>query len=360
MLNARVAWLSVAGALTLGIGLGQGCSGADQANDASSSGTSVCGDGVVQATEQCDDGNTNDNDACTNTCTLATCGDGVEQAGEECDDGNSEDGDACGNDCTANATNCGNGVPDDGEECDTGGQDTADCNGGTCTIPECGDGYVNTAAGESCEPSELGDCPDCGGGGGGGGGGTCDDQAIYAGIVTNDLNPGSPGSGIGAVWSFGGQKGIQAGIDMCQSIGADHVCTYQEVVDADAKSELAAIPNGTEFWVHRVATTIPQVGAAGMSPPGAGARCNDWEYPTNHIADGEFGVIGTGLGYSNTLEVGDLTIWVDNDSAFTGDPADNHQCGGVSSASDGAPGCASGCGQASPKAILCCYPQCID
>jgi len=361
MLNARVAWLGLVGAFAVSIGLGQGCSGADQTTgDATSSGDGVCGDGIVQGTEQCDDGNTNDNDSCSNSCTLAGCGDGIVQAGEECDDGNDVDDDACANDCSKNNTNCGNAVLDDGEDCDTGGQDTADCDGGDCTLPECGDGYVNNAAGESCEPSELGECPDCGGGAGGGGG-NCDDQAIYATMVTNDADPTSPGSGIPSVWSYGGEKGIQAGIDMCQAVGADHVCTYAEVLAADAKGELAGIAQGTEFWVHRVTTPVSKLGGqAGMSMPGPGARCNDWEYPTNHISDGEFGVVDTGLGLDNATEIGNLTIFVDNDSAFTGDPADNHQCGGVTSATAGTPGCAGNCGNATPKAILCCYPQCVQ
>ncbi|MBU1705813.1 DUF4215 domain-containing protein, partial [Patescibacteria group bacterium] len=47
---------------------------------------SSCGDGVKNGTEQCDDGNTNDNDACTNACQLNVCGDGYINAGlESCD-----------------------------------------------------------------------------------------------------------------------------------------------------------------------------------------------------------------------------------------------------------------------------------
>lgn len=46
----------------------------------------ACGDGVVGVSEECDDGNDVDADACTNACTVAVCGDGVVQAGvEECD-----------------------------------------------------------------------------------------------------------------------------------------------------------------------------------------------------------------------------------------------------------------------------------
>jgi cysteine-rich repeat protein len=46
----------------------------------------VCGDGLVQAPEECDDGNDVSSDACTRTCTIAKCGDGsVWKDKEECD-----------------------------------------------------------------------------------------------------------------------------------------------------------------------------------------------------------------------------------------------------------------------------------
>ena len=55
-----------------------------------------CGDGVVGANEECDDGNAIDSDGCTAACTIAQCGDGVIQEGvEECDGGQD-----CLPDCT--------------------------------------------------------------------------------------------------------------------------------------------------------------------------------------------------------------------------------------------------------------------
>lgn len=47
------------------------------------------------------------------------CGDGVKQGPEECDDGNAVDGDGCSSECKISAV-CGNGVPEPGEECDDG------------------------------------------------------------------------------------------------------------------------------------------------------------------------------------------------------------------------------------------------
>ena len=64
-----------------------------------------CGDGVVDFPfEQCDKGAANtDNgsyNSCTTSCTLGPrCGDGVIQAGEQCDDGNRLNGDGCSASC---------------------------------------------------------------------------------------------------------------------------------------------------------------------------------------------------------------------------------------------------------------------
>ena len=63
----------------------------------------VCGNGKVEEGEECDDGNTVDNDACSNECEICppppVCGNGKVEGGEECDDGNTVDNDACSNEC---------------------------------------------------------------------------------------------------------------------------------------------------------------------------------------------------------------------------------------------------------------------
>lgn len=41
--------------------------------------TSACGNGKRELNEQCDDGNTNNLDGCTNTCRLPLCGNGVRE-----------------------------------------------------------------------------------------------------------------------------------------------------------------------------------------------------------------------------------------------------------------------------------------
>jgi MYXO-CTERM domain-containing protein len=72
-----------------------------------------CGDGVLDAGEQCDDGNDVGGDGCTEECVVEDgwgcdgepsacaflCGNGVYDDGEQCDDGNDADGDGCSASC---------------------------------------------------------------------------------------------------------------------------------------------------------------------------------------------------------------------------------------------------------------------
>jgi cysteine-rich repeat protein len=96
--------------------------------DASFRTYSLCGNGVVDVGEECDDGNTNGQDGCTNHCTI--CGNGIMTAPEECDDGNRVNGDGCDADCTL--TGCGNGIVTQGESCDDGNTYAGDCCSPTC------------------------------------------------------------------------------------------------------------------------------------------------------------------------------------------------------------------------------------
>jgi cysteine-rich repeat protein len=63
----------------------------------------MCGDGIRQQGEQCDDGNQNSRDDCLADCVQPRCGDGVVHdqgtGGEACDDGNLAPGDGCDDAC---------------------------------------------------------------------------------------------------------------------------------------------------------------------------------------------------------------------------------------------------------------------
>ena len=79
-------------------------------------GNAVCGDGVVEGEEACDDGNSVDDDGCRNACREALCGDGIVRTDlepgaegfEACEDSNSIDEDACTNGCQL--ARCGDGI----------------------------------------------------------------------------------------------------------------------------------------------------------------------------------------------------------------------------------------------------------
>ena len=75
-----------------------------ETGECSSSMTSdCCGNGVVEGAEDCDDGNSIDNqDGCSGDCRFNNeCGDGVvqEYGGEQCDDGNIFPNDGCSQQC---------------------------------------------------------------------------------------------------------------------------------------------------------------------------------------------------------------------------------------------------------------------
>jgi hypothetical protein len=89
----------------------------------------------------------------------ANCGNGKVDSGELCD---GADTPTC-NGATCTASRCGDGYMNTaaGEQCDSSGVDSDTCNGATCTVVACGDGYVNSAAGEECETGELCDPATC-------------------------------------------------------------------------------------------------------------------------------------------------------------------------------------------------------
>lgn len=108
---------------------GTSSTGADEASTGTLSTTGAteqeCGDGIVEGSEQCDEGFAANmlEGACLPNCVLATCGDGFVQAGvEECD-------------------------PGDTKKVDYGGCLPVTCKWG----PRCGDGHVDVPD-EICDP----------------------------------------------------------------------------------------------------------------------------------------------------------------------------------------------------------------
>jgi cysteine-rich repeat protein len=141
--------------------------------------TPVCGNGVVERGEQCDDGNGVDVDACpdgpSGLCTNASCGDSIVRrdiasgtAGyEQCDDGNTTTGDGCDDSCQLEGT-CGDGVADSGEGCDLGSANDDNASGScpsvcrtSCQCPTCGDGVTDFILGEECDDLNTSDGDGC-------------------------------------------------------------------------------------------------------------------------------------------------------------------------------------------------------
>ncbi|MCA9689177.1 MAG: DUF4215 domain-containing protein [Myxococcales bacterium] len=123
----------------------------------------VCGDGVMDPDEECDDGNDSNNDACLNDCTVASCGDGYLQQGvEECDDGNQDNTDECVDACVA--ATCGDGFVREGvEECDDGNDiDIDECSTSCMSLvpPNCGDGRIQGPE-EECDDGNRDNSDSC-------------------------------------------------------------------------------------------------------------------------------------------------------------------------------------------------------
>lgn len=109
----------------------------------------VCGNGILQEGEECDNGRLNSDTtpgACRKNCRLPLCGDGTTDPdnGETCDDGNTSDGDGCNELCEAEF--CGDAVVNGNplEQCDDGNANAADVCTNACRLAACGDAIACT------------------------------------------------------------------------------------------------------------------------------------------------------------------------------------------------------------------------
>jgi cysteine-rich repeat protein len=160
---------------------------------------SVCGNGLIEVGEDCDDDNVSSGDGCQSDCEVQSgwncsgqpsnctakiaCGNGVKDAGEQCDDGNLTSGDGCQSTCAVQAgwtcagspsvctddQSCGNGVVEAGEQCDDGDNSSGDGCQSDCTVQggwscsgspslcrleaQCGNGTKE--AGEQCDDGNV-------------------------------------------------------------------------------------------------------------------------------------------------------------------------------------------------------------
>lgn len=125
----------------------------------------VCGDGILDEGEECDDGSDNSDtiaDACRTDCLLPVCGDNVTDSGEECDGVIGVPASfACTDECELLSIEaCGNGILEGEEECDDGDEEDGDGCSSICEIePVCGNGVLDD--GEECDDGDLIDGDGC-------------------------------------------------------------------------------------------------------------------------------------------------------------------------------------------------------
>lgn len=126
----------------------------------------VCGNGITEVGEECDNGDYNSDDpgkigvTCRTSCQYAKCGDSIiDNPYEICDDGNSDDGDYCSANCMTLVGSCGDGKIQANEACDNayagegiGGYCSNDC---LSIVGSCGDGMKQDH--EKCDNAEFGD-----------------------------------------------------------------------------------------------------------------------------------------------------------------------------------------------------------
>ena len=148
--------------------LGQAC-GSSQSSSNSSGGGQSCGNGQLDAGEECEDGNHTNGDGCSQTCRIEPgrtprCGDNILTSSEDCDDGNVLNGDGCSSTCQRESGVCGNGILNTGEECDDANRLNGDGCSTACktepgTTPRCDDNIVTV--GEDCDDGNAVDGDGC-------------------------------------------------------------------------------------------------------------------------------------------------------------------------------------------------------
>jgi cysteine-rich repeat protein len=153
----------------------------------------VCGDGVPEPGELCDDGNTNDTDGCRADCTY-TC-----TQSSDCDDAS-----PCTSDVCDEGTHTCLTTPDlvqDGEACEVSSVEGR-CTQGKCVPLTCGDGNVD--AGEQCDTA------------GASSDGGCGTDCRYACQVDLDCSDKEPCSGVETCVAVESGKRCQSGTPLAE------------------------------------------------------------------------------------------------------------------------------------------------
>ena len=227
---------------------------------------------------------------------------------------------------------------------------------GTCQCGSGSGGSTTTTTGATCQctnPAGENFCGSISADGGTGGsstttttatttttkdGGASAGKLTYAGKLTTQF---------GSNWAYKVAVGIAAGNEACTDMAADHVCDYDDLVFAASKGELSTLATTETAWLERTASvtvsaTSPKIVVLGQPATvgkvytvGPASRCNDWNYSTDHLNDGEYVDFSTGTS-TPTFH------FDDNPSAIQATPKDI-PCGHNTMNRD----------------VLCCYPKCM-
>lgn len=220
---------------------------------AEQSGEPVCGDEVLEAGEDCEDGNVIDGDGCNSRClrepgyvclnpgdlcVLEVCGDGSRTASETCDDANAVGGDGCDAACqveigwvcptpgAACLPRCGDGLVVGSERCDDGNLVATDGCGPNCLVVP---GWFNCPpAGAACQEAVCGNGVVEGNEG-------CDDANDVSGDGCNAACLREP------TFEAGGQTAAICG-DGARTLGED--CDDGNVLDGDGCSAACGVEIG--------------------------------------------------------------------------------------------------------------------
>jgi hypothetical protein len=132
------------------------------------------------------------------------------------------------------------------------------------------------------------------------------DTGVDAGCTTQPIFASVGMTQMGSNWAYKANVGLAAGNEMCQDQGADHVCDYDDLVLAASKGELSGLSSTDTAWLIRthsvtVSATSPTISVLGQPatvgttyPIGKGSNCDDFNYSTDHLNDGEYVNFSTG------------------------------------------------------------------
>ena len=247
--------------------------------------TEVCGDGVIEGAETCDDNNTASGDGCSDICQEESgwtcngepsactedpvCGDGVIEGAETCDDNNTASGDGCSDICQEES---GWTCTDEPSVCCIGDQTVVD---GVCTDPECiGDQTVvdGVCVDPTCEGDQAvidGICVDT-------------DEVVLSAQKDNTIFEESDTQSCGACTTFfvgntAGDKNRRALIEFdMSSIPAGATITAVELEffvskNTDDEGQVMDIHKATKEWGEAGSTAVgggPGEGSGGPALPG--------------------------------------------------------------------------------------------